>query len=129
MKPLVVVAGIVWQEGRFLIARRPMHKANGGLWEFPGGKIEQGETPQEALARELREEMDFEVRVGPIVDAGMCHDENGGVLILFYWCRPLAGPPKALEHSELRWVLPGEILACDFPPADRAMAERIAHGL
>ena len=59
MKPLAVVAGIVVQDGRVLIARRPMHKESGGLWEFPGGKIEQGETPQQALERELREETGY----------------------------------------------------------------------
>ncbi len=126
MKPLAVVAGIVVQQGRVLIARRPMHKESGGLWEFPGGKIEQGETPQQALERELREEMDFSVRVGPIWDARIRSGEGDGVLILFYRCEAGCKEPKALEHSELKWVLPCEILDYDFPPADRAVAERIA---
>ena len=124
-EPLRVVAAVLRREGRVLICRRPDNKARGGQWEFPGGKIEPGETPEEALVRECREELGFTLRpLRPFTE--VLHEyPDITVLLLVYGCEIAEGEPTALEHSEIRFVSPDELGSFDLCPADRTIAERL----
>ena len=118
-----VVAALIRDENRVLLCRRPEEKAQGGKWEFPGGKIEPGETGEAALKRECREELDVTLAVGHAL-ADVTQDYPGRTVHLtLYEARIASGTPRKLEHSEIRWVLPEEIEAYDLCPADaRLMA-------
>ena len=119
MKIIEVVGGIIRREGKFLLGKRPLGKAQGGHWEFIGGKIEPGETHEEALARECREEIAL-----PIVNAKIrtsvthAYPEKTIHLTLID-CEPAPGAePTVLEHVELGWFTPAEMKSLDFCPAD-----------
>lgn len=120
-----VTAGIIEKEGRVLICKRPEGKRLAGVWEFPGGKLEAGETPEECLARELNEELGFDARVGAIFDA-RTETEFHEFLILYYRAEAVSGEPKALEHAEIRYVLPEELRDYHFASSDEGVAEKIA---
>lgn len=120
-----VTAGILFRDGRYLICRRPAGKREGLKWEFPGGKVEPGESPEQCLVRELKEELDFTASVGRIYDARFTGDEQE-FLILYYLVRIMEGEPRCMEHAEIRYVLPGELNEYDYPGADRAVAERLS---
>lgn len=113
-----VVAALFWREGRFLICQRPAHKARGLLWEFVGGKVEPGETKEQALARECREELDIEVSVGAQFTALTHVYPDLTVRLTLFNARIVSGEPKLLEHADLRWILPDEIPDYEFCPAD-----------
>ena len=105
---LVAAAALVDSDGRVLIAKRPAGKALAGLWEFPGGKVEAGESPEAALIRELQEELGIETRqscLAPIAFASHSYDDFH-LLMPVFACRVWQGQPKALEHDELAWVAP-----------------------
>jgi len=122
---LAVVAALIREEGRFLICRRPAHKALGLLWEFPGGKIEPGETGAEALARECREELAVALEVGPLfMEVTHAYPERT-IHLTLYNARILEGTPQKLEHEEIRWILPEEIAQYTFCPADQPFVEKI----
>ena len=125
MTPLAVVAGIVERGGETLVCRRPAASHQGLLWEFPGGKIEKGESPEEALVRELREELDIETAVTGIYDARITEYPEKTVLILFYKVRIVRGEPRPVEEDAVRWVKGKEALNLDFAPADRPVAEKL----
>lgn len=113
-----VVAALIWREGRFLICRRPAHKARGLLWEFVGGKVEAGESYAEALKRECREELDITVSVGEKF-AEVTHEYSDiTVRVILFYCTIEEGEPKLLEHQALKWITPQEIPNYDFCPAD-----------
>ena len=115
---LEVVAALIWENDRFLICRRPAHKTQAMLWEFVGGKVEPGETPEEALVRECREELD--VTVEPLsVFTQVTHDyPDVRVHLTLFTSRIVSGEPKLLEHSAIEWITPSEIPDYDFCPAD-----------
>lgn len=115
---LEVVAALIWENDRFLICRRPAHKTQAMLWEFVGGKVEPGETPEEALVRECREELD--VTVEPLsVFTQLTHDyPDVRVHLTLFTARIVSGEPKLLEHSAIEWITPSEIPDYDFCPAD-----------
>jgi 8-oxo-dGTP diphosphatase len=120
-----VTAGIVEENGRVLIARRKPGKHMGGKWEFPGGKIEPGETPEESLARELEEELGVRASVGEFL-CGASFDGDGVSLeLLVYRVRGIEGVPLLREHEEIRWVRPGELLSYDLADSDRRVAEEL----
>lgn len=121
----VVVAGLLIQEGQILIAQRPLDKHMGGCWEFPGGKLERGETPEEALRRELREELDIEVDVGRIYHAVAHSYPEKDVLLLFYRCRLLRGVPRAVEEAQVRWAKKEELDAFHWADADWPVVRQI----
>ena len=116
---LEVVAGLIRDGERFLICQRPAHKARGLLWEFAGGKVENGETGQQALKRKLREELGIEVEVQEqVADVSYAYPELT-VHLTLYGAAIVHGTPQLLEHNDLRWIAPDEANDEDFCPADR----------
>ena len=114
-----VVAALIWEHSRFLICQRPAHKARGLLWEFVGGKVEQGETMADALIRECREELDVTVRVDDVFTQVVHQYPDILIRLTLFNCRIAEGTPKLLEHHDIRWIHPHEIPEFDFCPADK----------
>lgn len=124
---IAVVAAVFEERGAFLVTRRPDHTHLAGLWEFPGGKIEQDETHVEALRREIREELDVDVEVGELI-FHTAHDYGDRqVALYFYRCR-LAGEPRPMLGQEMQWVPRRQLMSLGFPPADRDLVRRLAAG-
>ena len=119
-----VVAAVIEREGRILIARRHGGSHLGGLWEFPGGKRQAGETPEAALVREIREELDAAVTVGELLDDVEWTYPEKIVRLLFFRCA-LAGEPRAAEGQEIAWVAPADLGRYEFPPADEGLVSRL----
>ncbi len=120
-----VVAALIWDKNRFMICQRPGHKARGLLWEFVGGKVEPGETKQQALVRECREELNVTVDVGEVF-MEVVHRYPDITVHLTLFCATIAeGVPQKLEHNDIRWITPGQIPEYDFCPADEEILERI----
>ena len=120
-----VVAALICRKGRFLICRRPAHKARGLLWEFVGGKVEPGETKAQALARECREELAVEVDVGaPFMEVTHAYPDVTVHLTLL-WAQIRSGEVRLLEHCDMRWITPDEIGQFAFCPADEEILRRI----
>lgn len=125
MKITEVVAALIWEGERFLICRRPAHKARGLLWEFVGGKVEPGESKEQALIRECREELDITLSVGELfMEVTHVYPDITVRLSLFH-AAIAEGTPKMIEHCDLRWITPAEVDAFDFCPADVEILERI----
>lgn len=120
-----VVAALIWQGDRFMICQRPAHKARGLLWEFVGGKTEPGETMEEALIRECREELDITVAVGDIFTQVIHEYPDILIRLTLFHCTIAEGQPKLLEHNDLKWILPAEIPNFDFCPADKDILAQI----
>lgn len=120
-----VVAALLWEGARFMICQRPAHKARGLLWEFVGGKVEPGETKEQALKRECREELGIEIGVEDVfMDVVHTYPDMQVHLTLFH-SRILEGTPQLLEHHAIRWILPEEIPQYDFCPADQEILARL----
>ncbi len=117
---LVVACALIDPDGRVLIAQRPEGKAMAGLWEFPGGKIETGERPEDCLIRELREELGITVKeacLAPFTFASHSYADFH-LLMPLYLCRRWEGTAVALEHAALKWVRPKDMAQYPMPPAD-----------
>ena len=123
--PVRVAAALIMKDGRFLICRRPVHKARGGLWEFPGGKLEPGESAAEALTRECREELGVTVIPGPVYMRLTHEYPDLTVELILLQVEEFTGELTLLEHSELRWIKPAEIDGFDFCPADGVILDRL----
>jgi 8-oxo-dGTP diphosphatase len=124
---LVAAAALVEADGRVLIAQRPAHKPLGGLWEFPGGKVEPGESPEAALVRELNEELDVRVEadaLDPFAFASHAY-EDFHLLMPLYMLKRWHGTPIAREALALAWARPEELRASKMPPADLPLVERL----
>jgi A/G-specific adenine glycosylase len=120
-----IVIGLVWKNGRLLIDRRKMNGMLGGLWEFPGGKIQYGETHAAALQRELREELAIETEVGDYfmkVDHSYSHFS---VTLYAYHCRHIAGVPRAIACEAWRWTRPRDLRRYAFPNANRRIIQSL----
>lgn len=125
MKNVEVVAALLCRKDRFLICRRPAHKARGGLYEFPGGKVEPGETPQQALHRECAEELAIDAVIGGAV-ADVSHPyPDVTIHLTLYRAEIPAGEPRSLEHDDLRWITPAQLDSFPFCPADIAFHDAI----
>lgn len=117
-KHIDVVGAVIIQDGRVLCAQRGPTGALAGMWEFPGGKIEPGETPRRALEREINEELQCQVHVRGEV-ASTTHEYDFAVITLTtFYCDLVAGHPALTEHAEVRWLLPHEMKSLDWAPAD-----------
>lgn len=125
MPPLIVTAAIIIDQDRILATRRLPGSRQGGLWEFPGGKLEEDETPEEALQRELREELGVQVAVDGIFDVIHHRYEWGAVLILAYTCCLLAGTIRDLQVAEHRWCTAEELSTLPFLAADRPLIAKL----
>jgi 8-oxo-dGTP diphosphatase len=117
---LVVAAALVQADKTVLVQQRPAGKQLAGLWEFPGGKIEAGESPEAALVRELREELGIEVAAEALSPVTFASEALAGrhLILMLYAARTWSGEPQALEADALRWVTPAEMAALPMPPAD-----------
>ena len=118
MKTVVVTAALITEQGKILVTQRKKGSSHALLWEFPGGKVKDGEEPREALRRELAEELEVEVEVGMIFDAVFYSYPEYPVLLLIYRCRVEKGPPRPIACQDLRWVTLRELEKLAMPPAD-----------
>jgi len=125
MPPLIVTAALLRRGNHILITKRPANKQQGGFWEFPGGKLHSDETPQQALHRELLEELDLEVEIGAIFEVVYHRYDWGPVLILVYECRPLSEIIRNLEVDEHRWVTVEQLPEYELLPADRPIVDKL----
>ncbi|NLC43509.1 MAG: (deoxy)nucleoside triphosphate pyrophosphohydrolase [Clostridiales bacterium] len=122
-----VVAALVWDEDKFLICQRPAHKARGLLWEFVGGKVEHGETKEQALIRECMEELAISLSVGDVFMDVVHEYPDIKVHLTLYNATITEGIPKLIEHNDLKWITPEEIPEYDFCPADEEILKRLAN--
>lgn len=120
-----VVAALIWRGERILICQRPAGKARGLLWEFAGGKVEPGESPEAALVRECREELDIDLVVGDVFLELEHVYPDITIKLTLYNAGINAGEPQMLEHSDLRWITPDEIDNYDFCPADAEILKKL----
>jgi 8-oxo-dGTP diphosphatase len=117
-KQIVVVGAVIVRDGQILCARRAPGSTLGGMWEFPGGKVEASESPQGALAREIAEELDCLVNVGAEITTTSHAYDFGTVHLTTYYCSVSSGQPQAREHAELAWVAPHQLAELEWAPAD-----------
>ncbi len=120
-----VVAALIWQGDRFLVCQRPKHKARGLLWEFVGGKVEPGETKEEALIRECREELGVTVAPGAVFFTVVHEYPDLTVRLTLFHAAITQGVPQLLEHNALRWITVREIDDLPFCPADVEILEKL----
>jgi mutator protein MutT len=121
---VIVVAAVVEEQGRFLVTRRPAGVHLGGMWEFPGGKIDENEGHAAALEREIREELGVDVAVRDLTYETVHAYPDRTVALYFYRCR-LLGTPRPLLGQEMRWVAREELASLGFPPADKELIDRL----
>ncbi len=120
-----VVAALIWDKDRFMICQRPAHKARALLWEFVGGKVESGETKEQALIRECQEELDVTLSVGHVF-MDVVHEYPDIIVHLTLFNATIAeGVPQKLEHHDIKWIKVSEIDNYDFCPADIEILEKI----
>lgn len=125
MKTIEVAAGLVFRGGKLLITQRHAGSHLGGLWEFPGGKREPGETFEQCLRRELREELGCEVEVGERLES-IAHDyPEKSVRLEFFRCRWIAHEPRPLDCADCRWVTREQLADFEFPAADARLLEKL----
>lgn len=120
-----VVAALIWDRDKFMICQRPAHKARGLLWEFVGGKVESGETKEQALIRECREELAITLEVGEVFMDVIHEYPDLTVHLTLFYAAIREGIPQKLEHSDIRWITVGEIDQYTFCPADEEILERL----
>jgi 8-oxo-dGTP diphosphatase len=125
MNTVVVAAAVVRREGRILLTKRPDRGHLAGFWEFPGGKLETGESPEAALVRECREECGIEVDVLDILDVTFHRYPSKDVLLLFYDCRLAFGEVMHLEVAAHEWVLPADLDHYELPPPDAKLVAKL----
>lgn len=120
-----VVAALIWRGEKFMICQRPAHKSRGLLWEFVGGKVEAGETKEEALIRECQEELAIQLSVGEVfMDVTHQYPDLTVHLTLFH-ATIAEGEPQKLEHNDIKWITPQEIPNYEFCPADKEILDKI----
>ena len=126
-KHIIDVVGAIIKDGdRYLVGQRPAHKAQGGMWEFMGGKIEPDETPEQALARECREELALEIENEQIIDSVVHEYPEKTIRLILISCSPKPGfVPKALEHQQIKWVTVSEMREMPFAAADSELIGKL----
>jgi 8-oxo-dGTP diphosphatase len=125
LKTILVTAGVIIQKKKALVAQRRKRALRSLLWEFPGGKVKEGEDPQKALQRELKEELDIDVEVGNIFEAVFHTYPEYPILLLAYRCRIKKGIPRPIGCQDLRWVCLSELNELPMPPADEPIRIRL----
>lgn len=126
-KRIRVVGAAIIRDGRILCAQRGAGHSLAGKWEFPGGKIEPGETPQQALVREIHEELLCTVQVDDLVCTTEQHYDFGTVVLSTFLCHLTDGEPQLTEHQDAVWISPHEITRLDWAPADKAAVDKLHH--
>lgn len=125
MKIVKVVCGIIWNHGKVFIARRKPEKSLGGYWEFPGGKIEEDEDAEKALARELREELGMEIQIKKYFGTNIHHYDTFSIELIAYECNFISATYKLTDHDEYHWVLPMKFDNFKMAPADIPFVKKI----
>jgi 8-oxo-dGTP diphosphatase len=125
-KHIHVVGAVIIENGKILCAQRGPDKALPLKWEFPGGKIEEGESPQEALRREINEEMQCKVEIGEQIDYTVYEYDFGIVHLTTFYCKLIEGTPVLTEHVSIRWLSPHELPTLDWAPADIPAIEKLS---
>ena len=125
-KMIKVVCGIIYKDGKIFIARRKPHKSMGGLWEFPGGKIEEGEEYADSLKRELQEELEMQVEVNDFLMENIHNYDTFSIKLIAFNCEYISAKMKLVDHDQFKWVSPDELLSFELAPADIPIAEMIA---
>ena len=120
-----VVAALIWDNDKFMICQRPEHKARALLWEFVGGKVEHGETKEQALIRECKEELSITIFVGSIFMDVVHEYPDINVHLTLFNAVIVEGIPQKLEHNDIKWITPAEIPNYEFCPADEGILKRI----
>lgn len=123
-----VVAALIWDQNRFIICQRPAHKARGLLWEFVGGKVEPGETKEQALIRECQEELAVTLRVGEVFMDVIHEYPDLTVHLTLFNATISEGTPQLLEHNDIRWITVDEIDQYAFCPADESILSKLKNG-
>lgn len=123
---MTVVAAVVRRGDRYLLCRRPAHKRHVGLWEFPGGKVREGETLSAAIARELTEELG--ICTGSVSDPIACIGDEGSDFVICFLNVAVQGEPVAHEHDEIGWFTAAEMQSIELAPADRSLVDRLGAG-
>ncbi len=127
-RSITVVAAVIHHDGKVLLTRR-FHDAHlGGLWEFPGGKIEEGESKEAALIREIREELGVRIKVGSLILDERFDYGDRAVHLHFFDCRIVKGSPHSIGVADLAWVFPSELGQYDMPKADARLIARLQEG-
>jgi 8-oxo-dGTP diphosphatase len=124
-KSIEVSAALIFHSGRLLITQRHARSHLGGLWEFPGGKREAGETFEQCLVREIREELGVEISVGELFEEIAHAYPEKSVRLKFFICKLLSGEPQPLDCAALKWVAKTELAAFEFPAADAQLLEKL----
>ena len=122
-----VVAALIWKNNKFMICQRPAHKARGLLWEFVGGKVEPGETKEQALIRECREELAVMLAVDDVFMDVVHEYPDLTVHLTLFNANIAEGEPQKLEHNDIKWITPSQIYNYEFCPADEEIIEKIMH--
>ncbi len=120
-----VVAALIWKESKFMICQRPAHKARGLLWEFVGGKVEPGETKEQALIRECQEEIAVTLSVGDVFMDVVHEYPDLTVHLTLFNAAISEGEPQRLEHNDIQWITPSEMSNYQFCPADEAILKKL----
>lgn len=124
-----VVAALIWDEDKFMICQRPAHKARGLLWEFVGGKVEPGETKEQALIRECQEELAVTLDVDEVFMDVIHEYPDLTVHLTLFHSTIQEGTPQKLEHNDIRWITVAEIPQYHFCPADEPILQKLRDGL
>ena len=125
MKITEVVAALIWRGEKFMICQRPAHKSRGLLWEFVGGKVEHGETKEQALIRECNEELGITLDVGDVFMDVIHEYPDLTVHLTLFNATISRGEPQKIEHNDIQWITPEKIPSYDFCPADKEILEKL----
>jgi MutT/NUDIX family protein len=125
-KIIHVVAAAIEKDGEIFCAQRPENKSLGGLWEFPGGKLEPGETPEEALIREIQEELNSTIEILSYINEASYDYDFGTVIMKTYHAKLISGNLELLEHQNSTWLAPQDLKTLDWAPVDRPAVELLS---
>ncbi len=128
MEPIRVVAAVIQRDGRILACRRAPHKSLAGLWEFPGGKVEPGESDEVALAREILEELGIEITVGEFISESVAPAGEAMIHLNAYWAQTnVAGEFSSTDHDRMEWFAPADLETVTWAPADVPFLALVLH--